>query len=150
MVLEDVVRYLIKNKITIATMESCTGGLLASMLTDIEGASAILKFSAVTYSSQYKEYMGVKKETIDKYTVYSKEVVEEMAYNIAKVAQSIIGVGISGQLSGNEKGVYLCIYDTRLRQYYHDYVEIKEEVRTKEKLEVIEAFKKLFNSTIKE
>ena len=149
MLLEDIVKFLIKENITIATMESCTGGLLASMITDIEGASAILKFSAVTYASEYKTYMGVKEETIVKYTVYSKEVVEEMAYNIVKVANSDIGVGISGQLSGNDKGVYLCIYDSKNEKYYHKYIDITNNIRTEEKLEVIKAFKDLFNSTIK-
>lgn len=149
MILEDIVKYLIKNDIKIATMESCTGGLLGSMLTDIEGASAILKFSAITYSNEYKEYMGVSKEVIDKYTVYSKEVAEEMAYNIAKVAKSDIGIGITGRLSGDDKGVYLCIYDNRNNHYENTYINIKNNNRPKEKLEVIEAFKDLFNSTIK-
>ena len=52
--LKEIVEYLIKNHITIATMESCTGGLLASLITDIPDASTILKFSAVTYSTEYK------------------------------------------------------------------------------------------------
>ena len=140
MLLEDIVKYLINKNITIATMESCTGGLLASMITDIEGASNILKFSAITYASEYKVYMGVKKETINTYTVYSREVVQEMAYNIANIAKSDIGVGISGQLSGEEKGVFLSIYDKRVNKYYDTYIEIKNTVRTEEKL---------VNSTIK-
>ena len=149
MLLEDIVKYLINKNITIATMESCTGGLLASMITDIEGASNILKFSAITYASEYKVYMGVKEETINNYTVYSREVVQEMAYNITNIAKSDIGVGISGQLSGEEKGVFLSIYDKRVNKYYDTYIEIKNTVRTEEKLEVIKAFKELFNSTIK-
>ena len=67
--LEDLVKYLIKNHISISTMESCTGGLLASLITDISDASTILKFSAVTYSTEYKIKMGVSKDVIDKYTV---------------------------------------------------------------------------------
>ena len=63
---------------TVATMESCTGGFVASSITDIEGASDVLKFSAVTYSNEYKIKMGVSSEIIDKYSVYSKEVAREI------------------------------------------------------------------------
>ncbi len=148
--LENIVKYLQKNNLTIATMESCTGGLLASLITDIPGASDILKFSAVTYSSEYKIKMGVNKDTIEKYTVYSKEVSEEMAFNIAKYANSSIGVGITGRLTSNikeEKSVDLCIYDTKTNKYYHVYKTLLKEKRTENKLEVIEIFKNLFNST---
>ena len=77
--LTEFVNYLISHKISISTMESCTGGLLASLITDVANASTILKFSAVTYSNEYKIKMGVNPETINKYTVYSAEVAKEMA-----------------------------------------------------------------------
>ncbi|MCM1052353.1 MAG: CinA family protein [Ruminococcus sp.] len=148
--MEEIVKYLIDNKITIATMESCTGGLLASLITDIPGASDILKFSAVTYSSEYKIKMGVNSETIDKYTVYSEEVANEMAYNIANFSNSFLGVGITGRLTSNinePKGVDITIYDKRTDKYYHSFVKIIKDNRRDNKLEVIEEFKKLFNST---
>ena len=69
--MKKVVDKLIKLNKTVSTMESCTGGFIASSITDIEGASDILKFSAVTYSNEYKIKMGVSKEIIDKYSVYS-------------------------------------------------------------------------------
>lgn len=149
--LEMIVNYLIDNKISIATMESCTGGLLASKITDIPGASDILKFSAVTYSTEYKIKMGVNKEVVDKYSVYSEEVSKEMAYNIAKFANSDIGVGITGRLVSKvstEKSVDLCIYDKREDKYYHVFKILESNNRSDNKLEVIEAFKDLFNSTI--
>ncbi len=149
--LKEIVKFLIENKIQISTMESCTGGLLASLITDVSGASDILKFSAVTYSSEYKIKMGVNSETIDKYTVYSKEVSEEMAYNIAKYANSDIGVGITGRLTSNideEKSVDICIYDARSDQYYHSFKLLNKEVRKENKLEVIEEFVRLFKTTI--
>ena len=52
--MKEIVNKLINIKKTISTMESCTGGALASSITDIEGASEILKFSAVTYSNEFK------------------------------------------------------------------------------------------------
>lgn len=149
--LKNIVKYLIDNKITISTMESCTGGLLASLITDFPGASGILKFSAVTYSTEYKIKMGVNKDIIDKYTVYSKETAKEMAYNISSFSNSDIGVGITGRLSSNideEKSVDICIYDKRCDKYYFVFKYIEKETRKENKLEVIEAFIKLFNSTI--
>ncbi len=149
--LEEIVNYLIDKKISIATMESCTGGLLASLITDVAGASEVLKFSAVTYSTEYKIKMGVNKETIDKFSVYSEEVAREMAYNIAEFANSDIGVGITGRLTSNikeEKSVDICIYDKRCDKYYHVFKYIEKNNRRDNKLEVINYFKDLFNSTI--
>ena len=150
--LEDIVHYLIKNHVSISTMESCTGGLLASLITDIPDASTILKFSAVTYSTEYKIKMGVPKEVIDKYTVYSKEVSIEMAKAISLFAGSDLGVGITGRLVSNleeEKSVDLCIYDKRYDKVYTTHIMITKSTRRENKIEVIEAFIKLFYSTIK-
>lgn len=150
--LEDIVHYLIKNHISISTMESCTGGLLASLITDIPDASTILKFSAVTYSTEYKIKMGVPKEIIDKYTVYSQETAIEMAKAISKFTDSDLGVGITGRLVSNleeEKGVDLCIYDKRYDKVYTTHIMITKSTRRENKIEVIEAFINLFNSTIK-
>ena len=58
-----------KNK-TISTMESCTGGGVANAITNIEGASEVLRYSAVTYSNEYKIKMGVSEEIINTYSVY--------------------------------------------------------------------------------
>lgn len=150
--LESIVSYLIENKISISTMESCTGGLLASLITDVPGSSDILRFSAVTYSNEYKIKMGVSEEVINKYTVYSRETAKEMAYNISKFANSNLGVGITGRLTSNEntqKSVDICIYDSRSDNYYFSKFNVVKKIRKENKLEVIEEFVKLFNSTIK-
>ena len=60
-----IIKELTKRGETIATMESCTGGGVADAITSIEGASEVLKFSAVTYSNEGKMKMGVPKEVID-------------------------------------------------------------------------------------
>lgn len=70
--MEETVKLLIARNETIATMESCTGGGICNAITNVPGASSIIKFSAVTYSNEYKIKMGVCKEIIDTYTVYSK------------------------------------------------------------------------------
>ena len=80
-------------------MESCTGGALVNEITNIEGASNVLKYSAVTYSNEFKIKMGVSEETIDKYSVYSLEVARKMSKQISLFADSNYGVGITGKLS---------------------------------------------------
>lgn len=122
----DVVNLLIEKKMTIATMESCTGGFVASSITDIDGSSSVLKFSAVTYSNEYKIKMGVSKDIIDKYSVYSMNVAREMAKKISDFANSDIGVGITGKINrvdennlfGDDNKIYYAIYDKNSDKYY--------------------------------
>ena len=124
--MRNVVNLLIEKKMTIATMESCTGGFVASSITDIDGSSSVLKFSAVTYSNEYKIKMGVSKEVIDKYSVYSMNVAREMAKNISDFANSDIGVGITGKINrvdennlfGDDNKIYYAIYDKNSDKYY--------------------------------
>lgn len=124
--MRDVVNLLIEKKMTIATMESCTGGFVASSITDIDGSSSVLKFSAVTYSNEYKIKMGVSKELIDKYSVYSMNVAREMAKKISDFANSDIGVGITGKINridennlfGDDNKIYYAIYDKNSDKYY--------------------------------
>ena len=58
--MKKIVKMLKKKNKTISTMESCTGGLVASSITDIPDASIVLKFSAVTYSNEFKIKMGLQ------------------------------------------------------------------------------------------
>ena len=124
--MRDVVNLLIEKKMTIATMESCSGGFVASSITDIDGSSSVLKFSAVTYSNEYKIKMGVSKEVIDKYSVYSINVAREMAKKISVFASSDIGVGITGKINrvdennlfGDDNKIYYAIYDKNSDKYY--------------------------------
>ena len=69
----EVVNLLKEQGKTISTMESCTGGSLVNSITNISGASDVIKFSAVTYSNEFKIKMGVDECVIDKYSVYSIE-----------------------------------------------------------------------------
>ncbi len=117
----DLVNKLIDSNITISTMESCTGGGVSNVITNIEGASEILRFSAVTYSNEYKIKMGVSSEVIDKYSVYSQECADEMSFNISKFSNSDLGVGVTGKLNrsdpnnprGDDNTVFISIYDRR-------------------------------------
>lgn len=143
---KKLVEKLIENNKTISTMESCTGGALVSAITDIDGASSILKYSAVTYSNEFKIKMGVSKEVIDKYSVYSKETADEMSYNISKFTNSDYGVGITGKLNrvdennpyGKNNVVFISIYDKEKNKFYNERVKAIKPSRKENKKLVID------------
>ena len=89
---------LIKQGLSITTMESCTAGLIASLITDTEGSSAILRGAYITYSNQAKIKAGVPAETIEKYGVYSIETATAMAAACRKAFDADIGIGITGSM----------------------------------------------------
>ncbi len=88
---------LIKRNETITCAESCTGGLVASYITQNSGSSAIFKGSIVTYCNEIKEQeLDVKKETMIKFGVVSCEVVEEMCKGVLKKFDADYSISISG------------------------------------------------------
>ena len=82
--IRKVVCKLMDKKKMISSMESCTGGYFVNEVTNVPGASEILKFSAVTYSNEFKIKMGVSPKVIEEYSVYSMETAIEMSKNISK------------------------------------------------------------------
>jgi len=90
--------YLIEKKLTISTMESCTGGQIASLITDTEGSSAIIKGAFVTYSNEAKVMQGVPLKLVDEYSVYSNEVAQAMATVCRDKYGSDIGIGVTGTM----------------------------------------------------
>jgi len=117
--MEEVVKKLISLNKTISTMESCTGGSIVNAITNVEGSSDVLKFSAVTYSNEFKIKMGVSEEIINKYSVYSMETAKEMSRVISNYTNSNIGIGVTGKLNridkanlvGDDNTIYISIYD---------------------------------------
>ena len=93
-----IVKQLIDKNLTISTMESCTGGGIANAITNISGASAIIKESFVTYCNEAKVKHGVPAVLIEQYTVYSPEVAIAMAKAAKEQTGSDIGIGVTGQL----------------------------------------------------
>jgi len=81
---------------TITTMESCTSGLIASLITDTEGASAVLRGAFVTYSNVAKVRQGVPAEIIEAFGVYSPETAAAMARACRDSLSADYGVGITG------------------------------------------------------
>lgn len=89
---------LISRKLTVTTMESATGGQIASLITDTEGASAVLRGAFITYCNEAKILQGVPAETISRYTVYSKETAEAMARECMRTYAADIGIGVTGTM----------------------------------------------------
>ena len=125
--LEDVVgKLLIKNRKTIATAESCTGGLIGDRLTNISGSSLYYKGGIVAYSNSVKEKtIGVKKETLDSAGSVSEETALEMARGIRNKLNADIGLsttGIAGPKGGTKEKpvglVYIAISYDRGEKVY--------------------------------
>lgn len=115
-------------KLTVATAESCTGGLVAAALSEIAGSSAVLDRGFVTYSNAAKQQMlGVAPATIDVYGAVSTECAAEMAKGALAHAQvdlavSITGIaGPTGATPGKPIGlVYFCAASRSGRIIAHD------------------------------
>lgn len=149
--MERIINKLIENNQTISTMESCTGGCLVNELTNIHNSSKVLKFSAITYSNEFKEKMGVSKDTIDNYGVYSIETAKEMSKVISNYANSDYGIGITGTLNDidpenittNDNLVYISIYSKDTNNYYTKVLVVNKDTRQNQKYQVIAEVKKI-------
>ena len=91
-------KLLIEKNLTITTMESATSGQIASLITDTEGSSAILKGAFITYSNEAKIKMGVPAGVIEAHTVYSRETAEAMARACMETYRADIGIGVTGTM----------------------------------------------------
>ena len=89
-------RLLIEKGLTISTMESATSGQIASLVTDTEGSSAVLKGAFVTYCNEAKIMQGVPGEIIERYGVYSLETASAMAQACTAAYRADIGIGVTG------------------------------------------------------
>lgn len=86
-----------ERKGTLATAESCTGGLAAHRLTNVPGSSAYFERGVVAYSNRAKtEWLGVSEELIARLGAVSAPVAEEMAGGIRRLARTTLGLGITG------------------------------------------------------
>ena len=82
---------------TVATAESCTGGLIADLLTDVPGSSDYFLLSTVTYANQAKiKILGVRSETLDNHGAVSEETAKEMARGVRQISGSTYGLATSG------------------------------------------------------
>lgn len=109
---EKVVEILIKKKLTVATAESCTGGLVSERITRVSGASEVFGCGVCSYSNEIKnKILGVEKETLAVLGAVSAETAVQMAEGVKKISGADIGIsttGIAGPTGGTpEKPVGL-------------------------------------------
>ena len=98
MEISEIFKKLEQKGLTFGSIESMTGGLFATTITNVSGASRVYKGSIITYTSEEKiNIVGVNKETIDKETVVSSKVAQEMAMN----GQKLLNVDICLSITGN-------------------------------------------------
>ncbi len=136
---EKAVKKLKDENKTLAVAESCTGGWVSKIITDISGASAVYQGGVCSYSNEVKiKVLGVKEETLKSFGAVSQEVATEMAEGVRNALNSDIGIGITGiagPLSDNtEKPVgliYVCIANgnkticTELKNNFTDNVRLQ-------------------------
>ena len=95
--MKSLIKLLIKKKIKVSFAESCTGGLLASTVTSINGASKVFNLGLITYSNQSKiKVLKVNKNIIKKYGAVSYECCKSMVNNLAKISKANINISITG------------------------------------------------------
>ena len=118
--LENVVYNILKEKnLTLTTAESCTGGLIGSIITNVPGISSYYKEGIITYSNEAKmKYLSVKEETLNQYGAVSEQTAKEMAEGALKNSGADISVAVTG-LAGPDGGtaekkvglVYIAVAD---------------------------------------
>ena len=105
--MKSLMKKLVRKKLKISSAESCTGGMLASKITSISGASKVFNLGLVTYSNQAKiKILKVNKNIIKKYGAVSQECCEAMVVNLSKISQANINIaitGIAGPKGGTKK-----------------------------------------------
>lgn len=94
---EKAIQKLKEENLTLAVAESCTGGWLSKIITDVSGASAVYQGGVCSYSNQVKmKILSVKKETLDTVGAVSEKTATEMADGVRTALNSNIGIGITG------------------------------------------------------
>lgn len=146
---ETLGKYLIDNNLTIATAESCTGGLLSSKLTDVSGSSAYIKLNFVTYANEAKnEVLGVSWDILNTYGAVSEQCAEAMANGLQDRTNCDIALcttGIAGPTGGTfQKPVGLVYISLK----YKGITTIKE-VRLSPELSRIQMKEEFANQALK-
>ena len=95
--MESLIKLLTKKRLKLSIAESCTGGLLASVITSVNGASKVFNLGLITYSNQAKiKILKVNKNIIRKYGAVSEECCSAMVINLSKISKANINVSITG------------------------------------------------------
>lgn len=99
---ESLTRLLIEKELTIATMESCTGGEIATLLTNTEGASAVFRGALIVYCNEAKISLGIPEEVIRENGVYSPETAAAMAEQCRRHFSTALSVGVTGTFGNTD------------------------------------------------
>ena len=92
-----VVKKLIKKKLKVSFAESCTGGLLSSLITSTSGSSKVFNLGLITYSNNVKiDILNVPKKVISKYGAVSKECCISMVKSLSKISKTSLSISITG------------------------------------------------------
>jgi PncC family amidohydrolase len=107
LVSNKIIKKLLKKKFTISFVESCTGGMLSSVITSVPGSSKVFNLGLVTYSNKAKiNVLKVSKEIINNYGAVSKECCKDMVKKLSKISKSKLCLsitGIAGPNGGSKK-----------------------------------------------
>ena len=123
---QKIVRLLKKKKLKISFAESCTGGILSSAITSVNGSSKVFKLGLVAYSNQSKtKVLKIPKNIIKKYGSVSYQVCLAMVKNVSKIGETSMSVAITG-IAGPSGG-------TKIKPVGLAYVGIKKGNRTEVK-----------------
>ncbi|MBR6046174.1 MAG: CinA family protein [Ruminococcus sp.] len=96
-VTDRVVKYMIAKHISLSAAESCTGGMISEKVTGVAGASAVYAGGVCSYSEDVKErVLGVSRETLDRFTVYSAETADEMSAGVMRLMRTDAAIGVTG------------------------------------------------------
>lgn len=125
--LKKIAKFLIDNNYTVATAESCTGGLLSSRFTDISGSSGFVKQNFVTYANEAKtQILGVSQNILEKYGAVSEECAYAMVKGLHGKTGCDLGIcttGIAGPTGGTKEKPVGLVY---VSVYFQDNIHVKK------------------------
>lgn len=146
---EQLGKLLIENHLTIATAESCTGGLLSSKLTDVSGSSEYIKLNFVTYANEAKnEILGVTWDILNNYGAVSEQCAQSMADGLQEKTNCDIALcttGIAGPTGGTDKKPVGLVY---ISAKYKGITTVKE-IRLSPNLSRIQMKEEFANQALK-
>lgn len=154
----DCVELLRKNKLTVTTAESCTGGMVGSRLVDVPGCSDVYAEGYITYSNKAKrKLLNVSKATLRKYDAVSRQTAREMAIGAAFAANADVAVsvtGLAGPDGGTEKRpvglVFIgCYMDDRVTVEEHHFHGSRNEIRAQAAMSALKLMKSVIAENTK-
>lgn len=150
-----IVKKLFENNQTISFAESCTGGLIASTITNVSGSSSVFNESFVTYANETKmKHLNVSKDTLENFGAVSNECAYEMAqglHNNTKADICVSVTGIAGPTGGTEEKpvglVYFGVYHQgETKTYRRVFPGSREQVRSRARTHALNLVRKTLNN----